>query len=510
MSTVNPSRVNGIFQGFVEWNKDPLKKQRCIVRIPTFHGFVENVPDGEEIGIATEKIQWARRCNIFPGANDKGDALVPEIGDAVFVFFEAGDPTKPVYFGGVHYEKGNTRYGSPQPDGSVFPEVKQEKGSTIHGFSFNKSGQEAPLEFTAASDKTIKVKSEGDRQDEYPNGDPDIEGFERLKPKEFDVPEARAKVLYKSVKGATILEMVADEEEKFTFFDRLGNIMSWFSPVKKTKNAENQSRREDKNIVDDTALGYEETLKDQCIWLLKFFTKSLIRFTVKKGKELLEIVNQDQGGEKSQLSDVFDATEGAVVRTILVNDKNNASKISLLMDASSGKFEIVMTHEGVVKQRFTMDKGDFTHQSLDSQTHKSKTLTLEHENSISAETKNLTMKTETASITANNSLDLAGDQSAKLSSKQSVTIVGEQSLNMSANTFSLIGASSGTVFGSSLSINQTALSPQWIPGGSSGSVGTATDASDPVYANDLGSDNLEYSDPAPETSYSGDPVEGTE
>ena len=74
----------GVYRGIVEDTKDPENRRRLEVRVPALLG--------------EEKI-WAEPC-IPPGLQ-----LMPEVGDIVWVEFEAGDPSLPVWIGTL-YGKG--------------------------------------------------------------------------------------------------------------------------------------------------------------------------------------------------------------------------------------------------------------------------------------------------------------------------------------------------------------------------------------------------------------------
>lgn len=77
-SNVGPERFCGLYRGVVKDNADPQSLMRVLVQVPEVLG--------------TEK-SWALPC--IP----VGASVVPAIGDGVWVMFEAGDPTKPVYVG---------------------------------------------------------------------------------------------------------------------------------------------------------------------------------------------------------------------------------------------------------------------------------------------------------------------------------------------------------------------------------------------------------------------------
>lgn len=87
---------NQFYRGVVVDNLDPENKGRVKVRIPQIYG----TNTKSDNFISTNAIPWAV-CAISPAGNDSGTYLPPNIGDTVFVAFESGLPTSPIYFGGV-------------------------------------------------------------------------------------------------------------------------------------------------------------------------------------------------------------------------------------------------------------------------------------------------------------------------------------------------------------------------------------------------------------------------
>jgi hypothetical protein len=89
------NRYYGLYTGLVVDNKDEEKRGRCRIQVPA-------------LGMATEaevpKGYWALPCwpGLAKGAAGQMHGLFvpPEVGDAVWVMFEHGDQTVPVYLGG--------------------------------------------------------------------------------------------------------------------------------------------------------------------------------------------------------------------------------------------------------------------------------------------------------------------------------------------------------------------------------------------------------------------------
>ena len=107
--TVPESRFPGLYDAVVTEVTDPLKVGRVKVRVPS---------------IFVEEDTWARPCLPY------GHFFVPAIGDHVWVAFEAGDATAPVWLG-VWYPSGE----APEPACDAAPPVQRlvrtEAGQTL-------------------------------------------------------------------------------------------------------------------------------------------------------------------------------------------------------------------------------------------------------------------------------------------------------------------------------------------------------------------------------------------
>lgn len=78
------SRLFGKFRGLVTDVEDPDSMGRIRARVP------EALHDGET--------PWAMPCVPYAGQSH-GLALIPEVGDGVWIEFEAGDPSRPIWSG---------------------------------------------------------------------------------------------------------------------------------------------------------------------------------------------------------------------------------------------------------------------------------------------------------------------------------------------------------------------------------------------------------------------------
>jgi uncharacterized protein involved in type VI secretion and phage assembly len=89
--TQSEQKFLGNYRGVVEADNDPYNSGR--VRIRVFGVFDD---------ILTENLPWAIMSDPFMGGiSGWGGFIVPDVGSHVWVFFEAGDPTQPVYFAGA-------------------------------------------------------------------------------------------------------------------------------------------------------------------------------------------------------------------------------------------------------------------------------------------------------------------------------------------------------------------------------------------------------------------------
>lgn len=156
---------NAFYRGIVVDTHDPQKLGRVRVRIPALHG----VPDSSASYLYDEELPWATPA-IFPGAaNDMGMFIVPEKGTRVLVSFELNDELHPIYFGGIP-----TKIGQEKQLGS-------EQG-VFNG-------------------ESVKVTTD-DRISDIKNGS--------------------EKIIYKSLKGATILLDDKDGKEYIKIIDQAG------------------------------------------------------------------------------------------------------------------------------------------------------------------------------------------------------------------------------------------------------------------------------------------------
>lgn len=96
-------KLNGMYRGVVEDNNDPLSQGRCRIRILGVHS--PKLTD-----LRSEELPWSEQASPFFSGMSQGIGIssVPINGAWVWLFFEKGDISKPVYFasmmGGAYSE----------------------------------------------------------------------------------------------------------------------------------------------------------------------------------------------------------------------------------------------------------------------------------------------------------------------------------------------------------------------------------------------------------------------
>ena len=156
---------NAFYRAFVVDNNDAERLGRVKVRIPAIHG----VSKDNTNFASTASLPWATPAIFSSAGNDSGSYLIPNVGDMVFVTFEAKDKTLPIYFGGIPLKKGTTE-------------------KSISSYNINKNQA-----FKYNDDDMIK-----------------------------DIKNNTERVIYKSLKGAVIMIDDYDSEEYIKIIDQSG------------------------------------------------------------------------------------------------------------------------------------------------------------------------------------------------------------------------------------------------------------------------------------------------
>lgn len=132
----------GKYRGFVVDNKDPEQRARLKVTVPSVLG--------------TSETDWALPCLPFGGLKDFGFFMVPENDAQVWVEFEEGNLTQPIWTGTFWQQQGD-----PPAEAAVEePTVRLIKTPSGHLLQFeDKSGEESvTLRHTSKAELTIDEK----------------------------------------------------------------------------------------------------------------------------------------------------------------------------------------------------------------------------------------------------------------------------------------------------------------------------------------------------------------
>lgn len=110
------------YRGTVTDNQDPTNRGRVKVRVPAVLGDLQT---------------WAMPCLPYAG-NNVGMFAVPEVGAGVWVEFEGGDPTFPIYSGGFWADNEPPKTETNSPPAPSLKIIRSQQGLLI---SFDDQGQ---------------------------------------------------------------------------------------------------------------------------------------------------------------------------------------------------------------------------------------------------------------------------------------------------------------------------------------------------------------------------------
>lgn len=231
---------NGIYRGIVVSNKDPLELGRVQVRIPFLHGTYST--ENTSRCIADDKLPYALPCSPF-ASHDAGMLLVPEVGSMVFILFENGDNSKPVYIGQM-FSKGCNRV-------------------DYYGYTDSEAYK------TSDSKRLKRAGFDDTPKNSYKNG------------------VFRLFTLFKSPKGTTIEIDDSDNNEHLSIFDRLGQSFVMYSPT-----THNYSRYgvNNRGIFSTIKSKFQSILELPAIILMKTINQSYLRFVSKNNESITDLV----------------------------------------------------------------------------------------------------------------------------------------------------------------------------------------------------------------------------
>lgn len=203
----------GIYDAVVEYNADPMQLGRVIVRVPLIHK--------DEYGV--DMLPWARPCSPFGGGPGYGSYMIPPVGSRIWVMFESGDESWPVWLG--------TWVSNPVKDRQMLRDTHGDypKGPVA-------MAPIPPVPWTA----------------------PAAPGL----PKEAQLLISHRPEIYvpfKSPKGAAIVIDDRDGYERLSIYDRLGQTILFDGPCSVGANYNNNSARGTLGSDSGTGVSIERT-----------------------------------------------------------------------------------------------------------------------------------------------------------------------------------------------------------------------------------------------------------
>lgn len=136
-------KVYGKYRGFVADNQDPETRGRLRLRIPAL--------------LADEVTGWALPCLPFGGLADQGLFVVPEIEAQVWVEFEAGDISKPIWTGTFWQQSSDT----PTEAAIDPPTTRLLKTPSGHLFEFDDAEGEERFYLKHPTEAQIEIDKNG-------------------------------------------------------------------------------------------------------------------------------------------------------------------------------------------------------------------------------------------------------------------------------------------------------------------------------------------------------------
>lgn len=139
------TRYFGKYRGFVTDNADPDKRGRVRVKVPSL--------------FADEALDWALPCLPFGGLRNQGFFTVPEVDAQVWVEFEGGDRSAPIWTGTFWQAQGDAPKDAagndPEPTTRLF---KTPKG---HSLAFEDADGSEQIHIEHSAGATIDIDSDG-------------------------------------------------------------------------------------------------------------------------------------------------------------------------------------------------------------------------------------------------------------------------------------------------------------------------------------------------------------
>ena len=179
--------LNAMYVGIVEDTNDPRGLGRIKVRIPALHGTRGN----QAYYMPTKQIPWATPALLNGGTNDMGQYIIPVKGSQVMVTFELNSFNKPVYMGTVPSNtSGNIKY-------------YNDNDAIYKGDNVSIKDNDRIKDLNKSSSNAVGAPRQTDKQ-KMTTG---------------------KTVIYKSLKGATVMIDDSDGVENISFMDASGQVL---------------------------------------------------------------------------------------------------------------------------------------------------------------------------------------------------------------------------------------------------------------------------------------------
>lgn len=228
-------------RGTVVLNNDPMGIGRIKVRVYSVHGTRNEIPD--------DQLDWAYP-KFWNASYNSGTFIVPEVGNTVWVEFENGNPSQPVYSGGCY------------------------------GIGKNEVG--------------------------YVGNTDDIKRYQRAKIKEVPIEceTLNKRMLYKSPKGSKIFIDDSNGKESIRVVDAVGQVVGLSCPMD-TEFSKNNGHLDNSDMTQRDFEGWGDfeypLTKDAAIVIKSLTGSKLLIKTDKNGDSIIEIDNINRDGEVSQI-----------------------------------------------------------------------------------------------------------------------------------------------------------------------------------------------------------------
>lgn len=148
---LNKVNSSSLVRGIVVNNNDPEKRGRVKVRIPSYHGIVNRTRNWTK----DENLPWANPGIFISGGNDVGQRIVPVTGSRIFLMFEEGDISKPVYFGGIPQLIGGNKLYNANDSTTLGGDVIINSNDTMADINYTRSQSAQGVVFKSLKGFTI-------------------------------------------------------------------------------------------------------------------------------------------------------------------------------------------------------------------------------------------------------------------------------------------------------------------------------------------------------------------